>query len=182
MSAVHTSGAGPWRPADTARPLYWWDERGLQALATALQDLLAQWCAAWGMACDAAVPRCRPAGQQPVLAARWLAFDAQAWLSLPEDKDAGLLRALFPDAADPGPLARAFASSCRQDAMARVAALLGLSCGEECAVPPFAALAQVGSGAVEADLSAPLAARLLLRADLAARWRTGPRDTTPRAR
>jgi hypothetical protein len=168
---------GPWQAAGTARPLYWWDERGLQSLAKALEDQLARWRAAWGIGCDAAGLRCQPAGQLPDAVGDWLAFDAagtaQAWFCVRDDKDAGLLQALFPGVVAPGPLACSVAGACRRDAIERIATLLGLACVDERAEAPAAALTRVGSGAVEADLAAPPGARLLVGPEVAARWRKG---------
>jgi hypothetical protein len=178
MAGSRGTGAGPWRASDAARPLHWWDERGLERLAQALRDTLALWRAAWGVSGEDSRPGCRPAGTLPPAAGRWHALQgngiARAWLCLPDDSNARLQQALFPGAASCGPLARALADSCRQDAMARLAGLLGLAC-DEAGSPPEAAIMRVGSGAAEADLAAALSARLLVGPEAAARWREGSR-------
>jgi hypothetical protein len=92
-----------------------------------------------------------------------------------------LLRALFP-AATFGPLAHAVADACRLDGIARIASLLGLTSLEDTDGAPSAALARVGSGAVEAVLHAPLGERLLLGPEAAARWRRSAHDQAPPVR
>jgi len=82
---------------------------------------------------------------------------------------------LFREATCAAPLACAVACSCRQDVVARVASLLELSCAGKSPEPPFEALAQVGAGAVEADLAGLWGARLLMASEAVSRWRKGPR-------
>ena len=178
MAAVHDPGAGPWRPSAAARPLRWWDERRLGLLAKALQDLLSQWRAAWEMSCGETAVECQAARRKSLVAGCWLALrDGTSprawWLGASDDND-GLLQTLFPGAVRCGPLAHAMAESCRRDAVQRIADWLGLACGEADGGLPDAGLGCHGSGAVEAALPFPLAARLVLSAEVAARCMTGP--------
>jgi flagellar motor switch/type III secretory pathway protein FliN len=142
-----------------------------------LTDVYGQWTAAWGIDVPAGQLLCQAAGPQSLAADRWVAFAAdagpQAWLWLPPHDDGQFLNALFRDASSTGMLARAVAAGCRQDAIKRVASLLGLACAAGDAPPPSALLARAGSGAVEALVTAAPGLRLLLAPEVAAKWCRG---------
>jgi len=183
MAATQAALAGPWRPSHMARPLHWWDQQGLQGPTQVLQALLDEWAAAWGVTGDRTQLFCQPASAQSLMADRWQEFGTesgpQAWLWCPQHGDDQFAQALFPGPAKLGPFARAVASACRQDLVARISALIGLALGAERAVPLPAALARTNSGAVEAVLAAPPGLRLVLSADLAMPWRTKSARYTP---
>lgn len=176
MAVTHVGAEGSWRPAETARPLYWWDQQGLERAESEVGQLFQEWSAAWGVGqiavrCQAASPGFECERNL------WVSFGVAgrelAWMA-PAFDEAELLAAMFPGAAAFGPLARAVAQACRQDLHARMGSLVGASSPPGIG-SPAAFLARAGSGALEARLSGLVQGCILVHPEAASRWRASSR-------
>jgi hypothetical protein len=180
MSKANGSFAGPWRTSQSARTLYWWDQRGLDRAAGELRQLFETWSAAWGV--GEVTARCHGSVSATAATTMWVRFGAAgselAWLTQ-EREEAELLPALFSGAGPFGPLSRAVAQACRQDLHGRLAKLLGVSASTGASTPP-GYLAHAGSGVLEARLSGPLQGCLRIAPEAAARWRVSSRHPVVR--
>jgi hypothetical protein len=150
-----------------ARPLRAWTDAALAQLASRIDDIVRAWAEEWGVRSPSlATVRCRACGKEDELGGRWMSFrhpegDA-AWLQWGESSGAELADALFGARDCTTPVVAAVLAACRDDAVRRLAAALGVSqqtVRPACGVPTQA---RPWSGRV--SLSLPWGGRLLLEA------------------
>jgi hypothetical protein len=181
--AVQASSRAAWLPAGAARALHWWDAETAHAVGQSFGAALRDWGDDWGW--PGALPEVEPRAPSPPgeWQGAWQAFERDgrpvAWALVPAQAADDLLGGFFPGLEGLGPVARAFACACEQDAFTRLAAVLAAAR----AVLPAAPSAQAwraGAGAMELRLGPPFHWRMLLDATVVSGWRvTPPRRAAP---
>ncbi|HEY8360370.1 MAG TPA: FliM/FliN family flagellar motor switch protein [Ramlibacter sp.] len=175
MAASTERTSKRWSDATAARPLLCWRDTQVQALAHALEQALAAWCADWGlhpMGALACQPACGPASGEQWRSLYNGTADA-GWLHVPAETPAILRELLFPHADASGRVAMRVVSECEQDGLQRLIAVLDLSVSGVANAGPSAPVLQHWSGTLEARLPPPLGWRIVLRSAALGAWFRG---------
>lgn len=152
-----------------------WRRGQLDALAAAFDAGLQPWRSGWGLE-DGPGATCRAAVPADLAVARWMPLlrdgVAQAWLHLPPGLEARIAHALFGCDAATGTLVLAVAAACRDAAVARLAAVIGMKPQQSADGAPAPEEGRPWSGAVLVTLP-PLGGFLLLAARAMRSWAAG---------
>ncbi len=163
------------------RPLYFWRDDRLRALAACIDAALDGWSRAWGLPAAASATVCVPAtGQEEFSAARFLGRhgDAAAWLVADEPRRCGTAVRLFSEVPGATSIAAEVAQACDSDFLSRLRAALALD--ETASDAPPADARRPWSGWVLARL--PQEAVLLLPPQVVASATDMPATSRPAAR
>ncbi|RYY67469.1 MAG: hypothetical protein EOO24_53240, partial [Comamonadaceae bacterium] len=173
MQAAVRAPMGPWRSADSARPLVAWRDAQLRALAGALQHAITAWRSAWGLSVPATVRCSTQVAVEPGLSWRGLTSGSNAagWCHVADGASASLGAALFEGCGLSGPMARELAQDCEEDAVKHLLAVLELTANATVSeAGPTQVDAAAWSGMVDASIAGPLPCRLLLPPTVMAAW------------